>query len=237
MERRPDAARRLLYGVAPRHCGASAAVLMPARFAAVVLAAGDGRRLGGVAKALIRIAGEPLLLRLLRALRGAGIDDVLVVTGRHHDAIAGVLHASGARLLRNPHPDDGQQMSVRLALEHSNSDAAALLLVLCDQPHLETADLLELIGAYGRRPHGDFCLPDVAGRRGNPVIVSRQGVDAILRAPRSIACRGYMDLHPERVWRHATTNDHFIVDLDTIDDLAVAAARLGVTVELPLGGS
>ena len=47
---------------------------------AVLLAAGEGRRMGSVAKPLIRLQGVPLISRKLVALSGAGVDEA-VVTG------------------------------------------------------------------------------------------------------------------------------------------------------------
>ena len=46
------------------------------RIGAIVLAAGEGARLGGRAKGLIEINGEPLLLRALRVLSEVGVDEV-----------------------------------------------------------------------------------------------------------------------------------------------------------------
>jgi choline kinase len=57
------------------------------RIGAVLLAAGEGRRMGGVAKPLIRLQGVPLISRHLIALSGAGIDEVVVVTGHGRSAI------------------------------------------------------------------------------------------------------------------------------------------------------
>ena len=54
---------------------------------AVVLAAGAGSRLGGRPKALLELGGVPLILRQLVALSGAGVDEVVVVTGHHAEAI------------------------------------------------------------------------------------------------------------------------------------------------------
>ena len=50
------------------------------RIGAVLLAAGEGARLGGRAKGAIEIAGEPLLLRGLRILSEAGVDEEAVFT-------------------------------------------------------------------------------------------------------------------------------------------------------------
>lgn len=57
------------------------------RIGAVLLAAGEGRRMGGITKPLIRLQGVPLINRYLVALSGAGVDEVVVVTGYGRDAI------------------------------------------------------------------------------------------------------------------------------------------------------
>ncbi len=55
----------------------------------VILAAGKGKRMGSdLPKALIPVAGKPILLRLLETVRGSGIDDVpTVVVGHGHEKI------------------------------------------------------------------------------------------------------------------------------------------------------
>src|SRR4029077_20124913 len=48
---------------------------------AIVLAGGDGNRFGGeMPKQFVRLAGDPILLRTLRALGGASVDRVVVVS-------------------------------------------------------------------------------------------------------------------------------------------------------------
>ena len=47
------------------------------RVGAILLAAGEGKRMGGVPKALIELQGVPLINRQMIALSGAGVDEVL----------------------------------------------------------------------------------------------------------------------------------------------------------------
>lgn len=204
------------------------------KIAAVILAAGQGSRLGGVAKAMIRIDGEPLVLRQIAALRGAGITDVLVITGEHHAAIAAAVAPSGARVLRNTEPQAGQPGSVRLGLQNVDPQADAVMLLLADQALLTSADLRELVHAF--RPDGAiaFLVPRVDGaQRGNPVLASRAAVQAIVQSRHYRACRDYMDAHPQWVSYLETGNDHYLVDIDAPQDLALVQARLGVSVVLP----
>ena len=64
-------------------------------------------------------------------------------------------------------------------------------------------------------------------------VVSQQAVQRILAMERHVACREYMQLHPEAVWRHPATRDHFVVDLDTEADLQMLVQRTGLRVERP----
>jgi CTP:molybdopterin cytidylyltransferase MocA len=207
------------------------------RNGAVILAAGLGTRLGGVAKALIQVDGVPLVRRQIDALRGAGVVDIVVVTGVHHDAIARSVAGQGVRLVHNAVSGRGQGTSVRLGLQAADPRADGLLLVLCDQALLTSADLADLMAAH--RGHGDrqFVVPWVDGsRRGNPVWVSSGAVRAVLSSDRYLACRDYMDAHPESVLRWHTANDHYLVDIDQPQDLPAVAARLGCDVSLPVPG-
>src|SRR2546430_9200136 len=54
----------------------------------VLLAAGLGRRLGGVPKALYPVAGVTLMMRAANALAEAGLTEILVVTGHGRDDVA-----------------------------------------------------------------------------------------------------------------------------------------------------
>ena len=65
---------------------------------AVLLAAGEGRRMGGVAKPLIRLQGVPLISRKLVALSGAGVDEDLDGEARDLCAWREICHDADAEL-------------------------------------------------------------------------------------------------------------------------------------------
>lgn len=78
----------------------------PVRPTAIILAAGLGSRLGGMAKALYPLDGVALIDRSAATLRSVGIDDIMVVTG--HDAQSLVAHCKAAwprppRFVHNEH--------------------------------------------------------------------------------------------------------------------------------------
>lgn len=203
------------------------------RIGAVLLAAGEGRRMGGMAKPLIRLAGVPLVNRQLIALSGAGVDEVAVVTGYAREEVEAQVQAFPVTLAYNAAYAQGQQRSVHTGLQALNGPFDAVFIVLADQPLITSDDLVELIGAFKRRPAGHIVVPVVEGQRGNPVVLDGLACERILAGGAELGCRRLIERNPELVSVHGTANRHFVVDLDTVDDLRRLEQRTGWRFELP----
>jgi molybdenum cofactor cytidylyltransferase len=204
------------------------------RIGAVLLAAGEGRRMGGVAKSLITLQGVPLINRQLVALSGAGVDEVVVVTGHAREAVEACVQAFPVTIVHNVHYAQGQQGSVRLGLSALSGRFDAVLVVPADLPLIAADDLVELIGAFKKRPAGHVVVPVVGGQRGNPIVLDEVALDEILTSDTKLACRHLIDSRPGLVHVHETANSRFISDVDTLEDLHVLAARTGWRLELPV---
>lgn len=211
------------------------------RIGAVLLAAGEGRRMGGVAKPLIRLQGVPLISRQLVALSGAGVDEVVIVTGHAREAVEAQVQRFPVTLAHNEAYRDGQQGSVRVGLAALSGPFDAVLVALADQPMIGADDLTELISAFKKRPAGHVVVPSVSaagavqgqGRRGNPIVLDATAQLEILSGEAQLSCRRFIESHPELVHVHETTNTRFITDLDTLDDVEQLARRTGWRLELP----
>jgi CTP:molybdopterin cytidylyltransferase MocA len=203
------------------------------RVGAVLLAAGTGSRMGGVAKSLIRLQGVPLINRQLIALSGAGVDEVVVVTGFARDAVEASISTFPVTLAYNADYALGQQSSVRVGLQALRGNFDAVLVVLADQPLLGAADLTELIAAFKKRPAGHVVVPVVGGQRGNPIVMDEVALADILASDTNLACRHLVERQPELVHVHTSTNTRFVTDLDTLADMAALAQRTGWRLDLP----
>ena len=203
------------------------------RIGAVLLAAGEGRRMGGVSKPLIRLQGVPLIRRHLVALSGAGVDEVVVVTGHAREAVEAQVQGFPVTLAHNPAYAQGQQGSVRIGLAALSGTFDAVFVALADQPMIGAGDLTELISAFKKRPAGHVVVPVVAGERGNPIVLDEVAHAQILTSDANLACRHLIERQPELVHLHETANTRFVVDLDTLQDVHALAARTGWRLELP----
>jgi molybdenum cofactor cytidylyltransferase len=197
----------------------------PLRLAVLLLAAGQGSRLGSHPKALLKQGGVTLLNRLLDAVQPFNPIEFIVVTGFHGDAIEQSLaqmdssFSRSIRLLRNPNPEVGQASSVRLGIEALHSNFDALLIALSDQPAITATEIGQLLRAFSQRSAGkEIVLPMVDGQRGNPVVFSKKALQNTVAIP-DLSCRAYMDAHPEQVQLWHTDNAAFICDVDTPEDM------------------
>jgi molybdenum cofactor cytidylyltransferase len=207
---------------------------------AVVLAAGAGARLGGRPKALLELGGVPLILRQLVALSGAGVDEVVVVTGHHAEVIEAAVRAFPITLAHNPSPDDGQPTSVRIGLQALSPKLDAVIVALADQPMIGEQDITALIGAFKKRGDASMVVPRVLsedGERlpGNPVIFDAAVREEWLTGSADLACRKWRLAHPERVSWFDTDNRRYRIDIDTPEDLERFEASTGHRLQWPAG--
>jgi molybdenum cofactor cytidylyltransferase len=203
------------------------------RVGAVLLAAGQGQRMGNIPKSLIELGGVPLINRQLIALSGGGVDEVVVVTGFYHEQIEPLVEQFPVRVVRNPHPEEGQASSVRLGLEALGETFDAVIMALADQPLINAEDVAQLIVAFKKRPAGEIVMPVVEGQRGNPIILSGKALKDILESGQNMVCRKFMDQNPDLVHPFETPNQHFVLDLDEPQDIEKFEANTGWKLTLP----
>lgn len=195
------------------------------RLAIMILAAGEGSRLGGYPKALLVKDGRSLLARFISATQKLDPLETLVITGFYSDVVEAevdVLNQTAVHpmtCIRNPNPESGQPSSVRLGLESLKSEYDVLLVALCDQPNIGALEIESLLEQYDQRAaNQEIVLPMIKGQRGNPVLFSKEAIEKILVHP-GMVCRSYMDQHPELVKTFNTNNPAYLQDVDTLDDI------------------
>lgn len=142
---------------------------------AVILAAGSGTRLGGVAKALLPRGGRTFLERIAATAREVGLADAVVVIGPPYgDAVAGHARSLGLRVAVNADPARGMASSIAIgfaAIAEGRADAAWLWPV--DHPDVEADTLRALIAARAADPTAEVARPRHAGRGGHPPLIAR----------------------------------------------------------------
>lgn len=127
--------------------------IAPGQITGLVLAGGQGSRLGGVDKGLQIFGGEPLALRALRRL-APQVGRLMISANRHLDTYARM----GAPVWPDPPELAGYQgplAGVLAGLQHC--DTPWLVTVPCDCPHFP-ADLVAQLAAAAQAAQADIAV-------------------------------------------------------------------------------
>lgn len=200
---------------------------------AVILAAGAGRRVGGVAKALLRRAdGTTLLEAVVTCARAAGVSRCIVVVGPPHEAVTAAEAARlGVDVAHNPDAHLGMASSVATGFAHllagdpapAETELPTIgLLWPVDHARVQPATVRTIIDAC--KPDG-AAVPTYQGRGGHPAGFGRglwpalatcatapQGARSVLHELARLA--------PDHVVRIEVDDAGVIADIDTPEDRA-----------------
>lgn len=201
-------------GCATRWDGST--TLAEPRVAAVVLAAGAGRRFGG-AKQIALWQGRPLLEWVLDAALGVpALDPVLVVLGAHAAEVRGAVDLSGVEVVEAADWEEGQAASLRAGIAALPA-ADAVLVLLGDMPGLTAQVVAGALDHWSSR--WDAVRTSYGGRPGHPVVL---GPRALARVPELSGDTGARRLIGElrvREWEAGHLCDP--TDIDTRQQLEV----------------
>jgi molybdenum cofactor cytidylyltransferase len=182
---------------------------------AILLAAGESRRMGEVNKLELLVDGMPLLRRTTEMLLASNLNRVVVVLGHEAEKMRAILKGLPLNFVENDAYRDGQMTSVYKGLLSLSKVCDGVMICLSDQPLLKTEDVNVLIEAFGKRSHGSILVPTFKGKRGNPIIFDYLHRQEILNGERNLGCKKLIEKNPEEVNVFEMNNDNVVFDLDT----------------------
>lgn len=191
--------------------------------AAVLLAAGGGRRLGGRPKALLPYRGRPLVEHAVRALRAGGCDHVHVVLGAAAAEVRERADLTGCVLVDNPRWADGMGTSLRAGLGSLDPrTTAAAVIGLVDQPGVGPAAVARVLAAAAADPRAALVAAAYDGVRGHPVLLGASRWAAVAAgATDDRGARAYLREHARRTVLVECGDVGDPADIDTPSDLGL----------------
>jgi molybdenum cofactor cytidylyltransferase len=201
---------RLLASPEPASTGAR-----PGRIAALVLAAGQSRRMGARNKLLASIDGVPMVVRAVDAASAGVNGGVYVVTGHEHEQIARVLAGRDVHLVHNPRYADGLSTSLAQGLAALGQDVDGALVCLGDMPRVTTAHIKTLVAAFDPLEGRAICVPLWEGKRGHPVLWARRFFAEMSDIKGDVGARHLLGEYAELVAEIPVDDDGVLVDVDS----------------------
>jgi molybdenum cofactor cytidylyltransferase len=191
------------------------------RVAALLLAAGQSRRMGTLNKLLIGIDGKPMVRHVAEAVQASQARPIIVVTGHQRDKVEAALSGLGiARFVFNPDYAKGLSTSLKQGIAALPKGTEAAVVCLGDMPKVAAGEIDRLIAAFNPVEGRAICVPTRRGKRGNPVLLASRLFQELANVSGDIGARDLIAAHPELVAEVEMEGDGILLDIDTPQALA-----------------
>jgi molybdenum cofactor cytidylyltransferase len=197
---------------------------------AIVLAAGESKRMGAENKLLLPFEGKPLIEHIVRTVQASDADEVMVVVGHEAERVRAALAGCDVRIVQNEHYREGMTTSIHAGVSAVAAEAEGLMICLSDLPLIEPHELNHLIHAFKQALAEDsavIAVPVYQGQRGNPVLFAAQYKAEILGHKGLSGCKGVVKQNLNHVRHIEMPTDHILHDIDTQADYRLWGSRKG----------
>ena len=195
--------------------------------AAIVLAAGKSKRMG-ISKLLLPWGSTTVIGKILSTLEKVYIHSIIVVIGGTQEGLIEHLSGFPVEVVFNPDAETGEMLSSVQVGMHSLLDKdtkqsddheriKAAMLVLGDQPQIETYVVQELIDSY-RTTASEIIVPSYQMHRGHPWLIKKSLWEEILKIPPNETLRDFLHRNNRRILHINVDTPSILQDLDTPED-------------------
>ena len=173
----------------------------------------------GRPKALLPIDGETFIERIVGALKRTQIGKTIVVIGHNAGEIKQKIEHLPIEILINHQYRLGQLSSLHVAIRHllGDSSCGGILVHLVDHPYIDPHLVNRMIEAS--ETSGKLIIvPRHHGKRGHPVILSRELFNELLAAPMDQGAKVVVNAHPDDTLAIDVDDQGVTIDIDTPDE-------------------
>jgi molybdenum cofactor cytidylyltransferase len=207
------------------------AVARMPRISALVLAAGQSRRMGGPNKLLVQIDGKAMVAHVVDMLLTSKVFSITVVTGHQADQVKTALAGRNVAFVHNPRYGEGLSTTLGAGVAALPPEADGAIVCLGDMPKLTAAAVDKLIAAYDPVENRSIIVPTSGGKRGNPVLWGKRYFAEMRAISGDVGARAMIGEHQDQVAEVEIGDRGVLVDIDTKEALdALSAEGRNVTV-------
>jgi len=191
---------------------------------AIILGAGQSRRMGSVNKLLAEIEGVPMISHVVSAAQASKADRILVVTGHEQDRLKAALNDFDVEFVYNPDYAEGLSTSLSTAMRALGDDIDAAVVCLGDMPGITPEHINALIDAFDPDAGRQICIPTFNGKWGNPVLWDQRFFSAMQSVSGDVGARHLIGEHQDVLYEVPIEDNAILTDLDTPAALAAHLA-------------
>ena len=183
---------------------------------AILLAAGQSKRMNGENKLTKEIQGIPLIKLSVKNILASSINELIIVLGHQKEIIEKLIDKNEKiKFVFNKDFECGLASSIKAGLNHLSEDTEAFFICLGDMPMVNKDIFNLLIKSKNNR---EIIVPTYKNKQGNPILFSKSMKKKIMTIEGDVGAKKILELNKDKTLNIETNNQSITKNFNTLDN-------------------
>ena len=183
---------------------------------AILLAAGQSKRMNGENKLTKKIQGIPLINHSVKNILASSIDELIIVLGYQKEIIEKLIDKNEKiKFVFNNNFESGMASSIKIGLNNLSEKTEAFFICLGDMPMINQEVYNQLIRS---RNNKEIIVPTYKGQQGNPILFSKSMKSIIISIEGDIGAKKILELNKDKILKVKIDDINITKDFNTKDN-------------------
>ena len=175
---------------------------------AILLTAGQSKRMNGENKLTKEIQGIPLIKHSVKNILFSYVNELIVVLGYQKEIIEKLIDDNEKiKFVFNKDFESGMASSIKAGLNHLSKNTEAFFICLGDMPMINSDIYNQLIKSRNQK---DILVPTYKSLQGNPVLFNKSMKEKIMGITGDVGAKKILELNKDKIL-NLEINDQSIV--------------------------
>jgi len=185
---------------------------------AILLAAGQSKRMDGENKLTKEIQGSPLLKHSVKNILASSIDELIVVLGYQKEVIEKIIDKNEkVKFVFNKNFESGMASSIKTGLDNLSEKTDAFFICLGDMPMVSHDIYNQLIKSKNNK---EIIVPTYKGQQGNPVLFDKSMKEKVLEIRGDVGAKKILELNKAKILNLEVNDQSITKGFNTQDNFS-----------------
>ena len=185
---------------------------------AILLAAGQSKRMNGENKLIRKIRGVPLIKLSVKNILASSIDELIVVLGYQKEVIEKIIDKNEkVKFVFNKNFESGMASSIKTGLNNLSEKAESFFICLGDMPMVNKDIFNLLIKSKNNR---EIIVPTYKNKQGNPILFSKSMKKKIMTIEGDAGAKKVLELNKDKTLNIETNDQSITKNFNTLNNFS-----------------
>jgi len=185
---------------------------------AILLAAGQSKRMNGENKLTKEIKGIPLIKLSVKNILASSINELIIVLGHQKEIIEKLIDKNEKiKFVFNKDFESGMASSIKTGLNHLSEDTEAFFICLGDMPMVNKDIFNLLIKSKNNR---EIIVPTYKNKQGNPILFSKSMKKKIMTIEGDVGAKKILELNKDKILNLEINDQSITMGFNTQGDFS-----------------